>query len=84
MAKGKLPRILANHEDHFTLKALARMIHSGIHVRTLERWMTTGKRQRRSDPASPIIKMDFIRGPSGRRSSVEAYHRFVAAFNGVD
>ena len=80
---ARLPKILANGEEHFALKVLARKIHSGISIRTLERWITVGRHARRGDKASPVIRMDFINGPSGRRSSVEAYFRFISNFNVV-
>jgi hypothetical protein len=55
--------ILSNGERHYSLTELAKLLPDKPHRRTVWRWCKSG--------------MEYFIGTNGRRSSVEAYHRFM-------
>lgn len=69
--------ILENEEETFCLKDLRKALKIKEHYMTLYLWCKRGVSRGLPRP----IKMESIRAPRGIRSSVEAYHRFMAALN---
>jgi hypothetical protein len=74
------PLILQNNERHFPLRELARMLPDKPHRDSLRRWCRDGVQSEDGDD----VTMEFVWGTRKRcrRSSVEAYQRFIDAING--
>ena len=78
----KPPPILANREQHFPLAALSRLLPDKPSYSSLWLWCRYGTTGENGD----TVKMESIWGTNRRvrRSSVEAYHRFIDRINGYE
>lgn len=74
------PLILANREQHFPLSALSRLLPDRPSYSSLWAWCSIGV----NGDDGENVTMEFVWGTNRRcrRSSVEAYLRFVEKVNG--
>ena len=78
--RSSLSPILANGEQHFSLYDLAKILPEPVTGETVWRWCVYGMR----DVNGAIVMMESFFGPPRRvrRSSMEAYQRFVKRISG--
>jgi hypothetical protein len=81
MNKSYPGKIIERQERTYSLSEMARMIPGEQTYVTVWMWCTKGRLRDRNDSNSGRVKMEHVNLSNGRRSSMEAYWRFVEELN---
>jgi hypothetical protein len=81
MHKSYPGKILERQERTYSLSEMARMIPGEPTYWTVWTWCIQGRLKDRGNARSPRVRMEHVMLSNGRRSSMEAYWRFIEELN---